>query len=147
MVKPCVVKSRALKHFVFPPQIMLEKLAGITSLAASKPMIAVLLKLFGYCVKLRSNRQLLLSPGMGTIPVLLNTLKLCLAAGETAVATGHRSLVSFSFSFLSYAYWLFLYICIISIFFSLKQTPSFYSSSFLLIVPVGIPLPLFPLLF
>jgi len=69
-------------------QIMLEKLAGISSLAASKPMIGVLLKLLGFCLKLRANRQLLLSPGMGTIPVLLNTLKLCLAAGETLMATG-----------------------------------------------------------
>ena len=72
-------------------QIMLDKLAGITSLAVSKPMMAVLLKLFGYCVKLGSNRQLLLSPEMGTTPVLLNTLKLCLAAGETLMTTGEMS--------------------------------------------------------
>jgi hypothetical protein len=70
---------------------MLDKLAGITSLAASKPMIGVLLKLLGYCVKLHANRQLLLSPDMGTIPVLLNTLKLCLAAGETLMSTGQLS--------------------------------------------------------
>jgi E3 ubiquitin-protein ligase UBR4 len=67
---------------------MLDKLSSISSLAMSKPMMAVLLKLFGYCVKLGSNRQLLLSPEMGTTPVLLNTLKLCLAAGETLMATG-----------------------------------------------------------
>ena len=70
---------------------MLDKLAGITSLAVSKPMMAVLLKLFGYCVKLGSNRQLLLSLEMGTTPVLLNTLKLCLAAGETLMTTGEMS--------------------------------------------------------
>jgi hypothetical protein len=67
---------------------MLEKLSSISSLAQSKPMMAVLLKLFGYCVKLGSNRQLLLRPEMGTTPVLLNTLKLCLSAGETLMATG-----------------------------------------------------------
>ena len=67
---------------------MLDKLAGISSLAVSKPMMAVLLKLFGYCVKLASNRQRLLRPELATIPVLLNTLKLCLSAGETLTATG-----------------------------------------------------------
>ena len=50
--------------------------------------MSVLLKLLGYCCKLRSNRELLLQPQLKTTSVLLGSLQLCLGAGEGATAAG-----------------------------------------------------------
>ena len=71
---------------------MLDKLSSISSLARSRTLMAVLLKLFGYCCKLKSNRQLLLQPELRTTAVMLGSLQLCLAAdGETASAASNAA--------------------------------------------------------
>ena len=59
---------------------MLDKLSSIRSLS-SKPLLIVILKLFGYCCKLSANRQRLLEPGLNTAGVMLRCLQLCLSAG------------------------------------------------------------------
>lgn len=64
----------------------LNKLAGISSLG-NKILISVLLKLLGYCCKLKFNRELLLNPSLNATATLLGTLQLCLAAGDNQAAT------------------------------------------------------------
>ena len=74
-------------------KVMLDKLSSIHSLS-SKTLMAVILKLLGYCCKLQSNRQKLLSPDLRTTTTMLRSLQLCLSAGEgqTVVAAGQPSL-------------------------------------------------------
>ena len=66
-------------------KVILDKLAGITSVTGGRTgLFPVLLKLLGYCCKLRSNRVLLLSPSLGTTVTLLRCLQLCLSGGTAA---------------------------------------------------------------
>ena len=67
-------------------KVILNKLAGISSLG-NKILISVLLKLLGYCCKLKFNRELLLNPSLNATATLLGTLQLCLAAGDNQAAT------------------------------------------------------------
>ena len=66
--------------------VILRKLSGISSLA-NKTLVVVLLKLLGYCCRIRANRALLLEPGLGVTATLLGTLQLCLAGGESQAAS------------------------------------------------------------
>ncbi|RXG56207.1 E3 ubiquitin-protein ligase UBR4 [Armadillidium vulgare] len=67
-------------------EVMLECLQRITDLSLAKPLVTVLMKLFQFCVKIRSNRERLTDPSLGAIGVLLHTLKQCLAAEPEVVA-------------------------------------------------------------
>ena len=69
-------------------KVILNKLAGISSLG-NKILISVLLKLLGYCCKLKFNRELLLNPSLNATATLLGvgSLQLCLAAGDNQAAT------------------------------------------------------------
>lgn len=62
-------------------KVILRKLAGIHHLG-NTTLMTVLLKLLGYCCKLKSNRALLLEPSLGVTAVLLGTLQLCLQGTE-----------------------------------------------------------------
>lgn len=66
--------------------VVLGKLAGITNLA-NRTLVSVLLKLLGYCAKLRSCRELLLEPSLRATSILLQHLQLCLKAGEGGALT------------------------------------------------------------
>lgn len=65
-------------------EVMLGRLESIQDTAYSKQLLTVLLKLFGYCIKVKKNRENLLNPNLKAIPILLQCLKLCLSSGETA---------------------------------------------------------------
>ena len=67
-------------------KVILNKLSGISTLG-NKTLISVLLKLLGYCCKLKFNRELLLNPSLNATATLLGTLQLCLAAGDNQAAT------------------------------------------------------------
>ena len=62
--------------------VILNKLSSIKNLT-NKTLLTVLLKLFDYCCKIKTNRDKLLDPKMCVTATLLTTLKLCLAAGES----------------------------------------------------------------
>lgn len=60
-------------------EVMLHRLRQIDDLSTPfKPLLDVILKLFGYCTKTKNNRLKLLSPELKTIEILLDTLKLAL---------------------------------------------------------------------
>ena len=65
-------------------KVMLDRLAHIQDSIHSKQLLMVLLKLLGYCVKVKKNREKLLDPELKTIPTLLKCVKLCLGASETS---------------------------------------------------------------
>ncbi|XP_013777424.1 E3 ubiquitin-protein ligase UBR4-like isoform X2 [Limulus polyphemus] len=69
-------------------EVMLERLAAIDDLTRGRPLLMVLLKLFGYCIKVKSNRQKLIDPNMGTIRVMLGTLCLALSAESSELVQG-----------------------------------------------------------
>lgn len=55
-------------------EAMLSRLSGIKDLARGKQLVSVILKLMGYCVKLKVNRHYLCLPTLNTLNVLLGTL-------------------------------------------------------------------------
>ena len=57
-------------------EVMLLRLASIRDLVSGKHLLAVLLKLFSYCVKVKVNRVRLIQPEMNTISVMLGALNL-----------------------------------------------------------------------
>ena len=61
-------------------QVMLERLSSINqqNLALGKPLLAVLLKLFDYALKLGVNRKVLIRPEMKTVSIMLQTLNMML---------------------------------------------------------------------
>ncbi|KFM56803.1 E3 ubiquitin-protein ligase UBR4, partial [Stegodyphus mimosarum] len=61
-------------------EVMLERMATITDLSRGRSLLTVLLKLFGFCIKVKSNRQKLVDPKMGAIRVMLGILRLALSA-------------------------------------------------------------------
>ncbi len=65
-------------------KVMLDRLEHVEDSIHSKQLLMVLLKLLGYCVKVKKNREKLLDPELKTIPILLKGVKLCLAASETS---------------------------------------------------------------
>lgn len=67
-------------------EAMLERLAAVGDLARGRPLLAVLLKLFGLCVKVRRNRQRLLEPPLRAVARLLGALRLLLGVQEAALA-------------------------------------------------------------
>ncbi|XP_065311151.1 E3 ubiquitin-protein ligase UBR4 isoform X4 [Dermacentor albipictus] len=67
-------------------EAMLERLAAIDDLARGRPLLTVLLKLFGLCVKVRSNRLHLLESSLHAVARLLGALRLLLGAQEAALA-------------------------------------------------------------
>lgn len=72
-------------------EVMLQRLSVVTDLSPRcRPLLLVLLKLFGHCVKVRSNRERLVEPSLKAIQVLLNILEYALdaEAAELAPAVG-----------------------------------------------------------
>ncbi|XP_077505275.1 E3 ubiquitin-protein ligase-like protein poe isoform X4 [Amblyomma americanum] len=67
-------------------EAMLERLDAIDDLSRGRPLLTVLLKLFGLCVKVRSNRLHLLEPSLRAVACLLGALRLLLGAQEAALA-------------------------------------------------------------
>jgi hypothetical protein len=65
-------------------QILLRRLLCVKNVVRSKPLLQVLLKLLLLCTKVRSNQELLASPQVGSIEVLLATAERCLSAGKAA---------------------------------------------------------------
>lgn len=61
-------------------EVMLERMSTITDLSRGKSLLTVLLKLFGFCIKVKSNRQKLVEPQMNAIKIMLGVLKLALSA-------------------------------------------------------------------
>ncbi|GIY36069.1 e3 ubiquitin-protein ligase UBR4 [Caerostris darwini] len=61
-------------------EVMLERMATITDLSRGRSLLTVLLKLFGFCIKVKSNRQKLVDPEMGAIRVMLSVLRIALSA-------------------------------------------------------------------
>ncbi|XP_054720473.1 E3 ubiquitin-protein ligase UBR4-like [Uloborus diversus] len=64
-------------------EVMLERLATVTDLARGRSLLTVLLKLFGFCIKVKSNRQRLVDPEMKAVKTMLGVLRLALS-GEGA---------------------------------------------------------------
>ncbi len=73
-------------------EVMLKRLSSVRDTQNSKQLIAVLLKLFGHCIRVKANREKLLNSSFGAIPILLHCLKLCLAAGDSQGSGGGPSL-------------------------------------------------------
>ena len=65
-------------------QIMLNSLNSITDVFASRHLVYVLLKLFSFSVKVRSNRVALASADYDTLNIFLRLLQLVLNMPETA---------------------------------------------------------------
>ena len=78
--------------------VMLSRFASIADIQYSRPLLSVLLKLMGHCIRVRKNRAKLIgcggsssnpstpstpatAYGFRAIPVLLHCLKMSLAAG------------------------------------------------------------------
>ena len=57
-------------------RVMLQRLSSIRDLVSGKQLLSVLLKLFGYCVKVKVNREQLIKPEMNTISIMLGALNL-----------------------------------------------------------------------
>jgi len=60
-------------------EVLMYRLSTIKDLSRSRPLLQVLLKLLGLCVKVKHNQEILTEPVLGSIPILLNTLELCLS--------------------------------------------------------------------
>lgn len=61
-------------------EVMLERMSTITDLSRGRSLLTVLLKLFGFCIKVKNNRQKLVEPQMNAIKIMLDVLKLALSA-------------------------------------------------------------------
>ncbi|XP_050533339.1 E3 ubiquitin-protein ligase UBR4 [Daktulosphaira vitifoliae] len=59
-------------------EVILNRLSTIEDLSRSRPLLQVLLKLLNLCVKVNHNQEVLTDPKLGSIPILLSTLELCL---------------------------------------------------------------------
>ena len=53
---------------------ILTRLSHIRDFVQGHPLMSAALKLLGYCVKLRQNRQYLLNPHLNTLSILLGNL-------------------------------------------------------------------------
>ena len=74
-------------------KVMLDRLAMIRNLVTGKQLMVVLLKLFTYCLKLKSNKQQLLRVDMQCITKMLGALNLALLAEqENSVSTKGQTL-------------------------------------------------------
>ncbi|VVC25973.1 Hypothetical protein CINCED_3A011321 [Cinara cedri] len=60
-------------------EVILNRLSTIEDLSKSRPLLQVLLKLLGLCVKVQHNQEVLTDPKLGSIPILLGILELCLS--------------------------------------------------------------------
>uniref|UniRef100_A0A2R5LN58 Putative e3 ubiquitin-protein ligase ubr4 n=1 Tax=Ornithodoros turicata TaxID=34597 RepID=A0A2R5LN58_9ACAR len=67
-------------------QVMLQRLASVDDLTRGRPLLTVLLKLFGFCVKVKSNRVKLLDPSLEAVPTLLAALRLTLDTDDPSLA-------------------------------------------------------------
>jgi len=63
-------------------KVMLIRLAAVRNLVAGKQLMAVLLKLFGYCLKVKVNRRELVKLDMNSISIMLGALNLALLAEQ-----------------------------------------------------------------
>ncbi|RWS26760.1 E3 ubiquitin-protein ligase UBR4-like protein, partial [Leptotrombidium deliense] len=70
-------------------QVMLQRLNVIQDLSARcRPLLLVLLKLFGHCVNVKSNRQMLIEPHLNAVGSMLNILKMFFTTDATESLTG-----------------------------------------------------------
>nr|XP_006813905.1 PREDICTED: E3 ubiquitin-protein ligase UBR4 [Saccoglossus kowalevskii] len=69
-------------------EVMLQRLAVIKDLVRGKQLLTVLLKLFGFCVRVNVNRKYLIEPGLNTINIMLSTLNMILIACESEQGGG-----------------------------------------------------------
>uniref|UniRef100_UPI00358DF698 E3 ubiquitin-protein ligase UBR4 n=1 Tax=Myxine glutinosa TaxID=7769 RepID=UPI00358DF698 len=67
---------------------ILTRLAGVKDFKQGRQLLTVLLKLLGFCVKVRVNRRDLARPGASTLNVLLATLNLALLAEQESSSSG-----------------------------------------------------------
>lgn len=56
--------------------VFICRLAAIRNLVTGKQLMTVLLKLFGYCLKVKANRQELVKLEMNSISIMLGALNL-----------------------------------------------------------------------
>ncbi|GAB6031468.1 hypothetical protein CHUAL_009237 [Chamberlinius hualienensis] len=71
-------------------EVMIERLETVFDLTRGRSMLTVLLKLFGYCTKVKRNRQKLVLPNMNSTQTMLATLRLILDA-ESEQSSGQSS--------------------------------------------------------
>ena len=69
---------------------LVYRLESIKDLVLGKPMMLVLLKLFGFAVNVAANRQELIKPELNTITVLLRALNLALWAEQESGSTATK---------------------------------------------------------
>ena len=65
-------------------EVMLNRMSLVEDARKSKALLSVILKLFGYCIKVKKNREELLRPQLRTIQTCLSCLKLSLASEDTS---------------------------------------------------------------
>ncbi|XP_069121893.1 E3 ubiquitin-protein ligase UBR4-like isoform X2 [Argopecten irradians] len=68
-------------------KVMLQRLPAIKDLVLGKQLMTVLLKLFGYAVNVKANRQELIKPEMNTINIMLGALNMALWAEQESSST------------------------------------------------------------
>ena len=74
-------------------KVMLDRLAMIRNLVTGKPLMEVLLKLFTYCLKIKSNKRQLMQKELQSITKMLGALNLALLAEqENSVSTQGQTL-------------------------------------------------------
>ena len=73
--------------------MMLNRLACISDMSRGRALLTVLLRLFGLCIKVSANLKRIIDPKLNAIGIMLQTLKLCLAASEqeSGAVTGHHA--------------------------------------------------------
>lgn len=72
--------------------VMLERLNAITEINnQSRNVLTVLLKLFGYCVRVSSNRQALIQPELNAIGIMLGIVRLFLASKQADLLTAQSA--------------------------------------------------------
>ena len=69
---------------------MISRLESIKDLVLGKPLMLVLLKLFGFTVNVKANRQELIKPEMNTITIMLRALNLALWAEQESGTTATK---------------------------------------------------------
>ena len=68
----------------------MHRLAGLTDLVRGQQLLAVLLKLLGFCMKVKVNRQRMIEPSMQALNIMLAVLNRVSVKNEKV--KGHYSL-------------------------------------------------------
>ena len=80
------------------PSFFPLRLASIRDLVSGKQLMMVLLKLFGFCVKVKANRQQLIQPDMNAISIMLGALNLVRQAWISKDSLCHIRTQTFGFN-------------------------------------------------